>query len=76
MSEFIIERTEFIHTQILRIGECIVIIRWNDPEDRQTSKIRNESIKIVYDKIFETIQELEKWGIYPDEFSFNVSINL
>lgn len=72
MKEFKIEKTEF--TETIKINQCKVSVLWKDDQERQTSNIRKESFDIVSRKIKETINELENWGIYPDEFTFSVTI--
>ncbi|UKB81242.1 hypothetical protein [Chryseobacterium sp. MEBOG07] len=72
MKEFKIEKIEF--TETIKINQCKVSILWKDNKDRQTARTRKESFDIVSKKVRETINELESWGIYPDEFTFSITI--
>lgn len=72
MKEFKIVKTEFIET--VKINQYKVSVLWKDDQERHTAKIRKQSFDIVTNNMKEMINELESWGIYPDEFTFSVTI--
>lgn len=70
--EQIFEKKEFVELTMIR--ETLIIIKWKDSKDIQNPNMRKQSFDIVTKKLREIIEEMEEWGIYPDEFSFNVML--